>query len=239
DEQSDSEKIKTIMTYLYQLLEQLRYTLSNLGESNFNTTELANIEDPIYAKISDVEGNVTELGVTAEGISATVSDLAGNFSVVKQTVDGLDVRNENGTTTISGDHISSGTIEGVKLNSVNSKNGVFVKISNGTVLLGEDGTDGAEFSYDRTHDRVWLRSIDSAGLKIESDQNMSIDAGEDSRIYIGTSYDSQTIYIGDGVARSSEVRLYGDIYINGRSLDSYIQDAVQDAVQGTAGGTGV
>ena len=56
---TDEEKIRKIMNYLFILNEQLRYTLYNLGEENFNETALKEIKDPIYARIEDAEKNVT------------------------------------------------------------------------------------------------------------------------------------------------------------------------------------
>jgi len=39
--EGDTQKdIKTILNYLYQLQEQLRYTMRNIGEENFNEDEL-------------------------------------------------------------------------------------------------------------------------------------------------------------------------------------------------------
>jgi hypothetical protein len=56
---TDEEKIRKIMNYLFILNEQLRYTLYNLGEENFNETALKEIKDPIYARIEDAEKNMT------------------------------------------------------------------------------------------------------------------------------------------------------------------------------------
>lgn len=39
EEQSTDEKFGVITNYLYMLLEQLRYSMANLGRENFNDTE--------------------------------------------------------------------------------------------------------------------------------------------------------------------------------------------------------
>ena len=221
--QKDSEKIKVIMNYLYQLLEQLRYTMANLGEGNFNETELDNIREPIYAKISDVEGNLTQLSITAEGIESTVSNLSGEFSAVKQDVDGLSIQTSGGTTYITGDHVRTGTLEGINLSSEDPSSNNNVSIVDGTVALGNGIFVHGYFQYDDDNDRLWLRSASGTGLKIEANSNMSIDAM--SNIYIGTSYDDQVIYLG-GSGKGNTVRLYGDIYINGTALDTYIHDVM-------------
>ena len=67
-----NERLGKIENYLFMLLEELRYTLSNLGEENFNDATLA------------------ELGETVTGgLSSTVSDLSGNVSTLEQTASSL------------------------------------------------------------------------------------------------------------------------------------------------------
>lgn len=66
-QQSTDEKFDKIQSYLYMLLESLRFSLSNLDKDNFNDAGLDEISDmitePVYAQISDVEGNVTSLAL--------------------------------------------------------------------------------------------------------------------------------------------------------------------------------
>ena len=106
-EQSDSEKINVIQNYLYMLLEQLRYTLANLGMENFNETEFNDIAkiitDPVYAQLSDAEGNITALQLQAQGLTIRVQDAEGNISSLTQTVNGmrLEVKNGENKSTIS------------------------------------------------------------------------------------------------------------------------------------------
>ena len=56
-EQTTDEKLDVVTNYLYMLLEQLRYTLQNLGAGNFNDTELGEIgkiiTEPIYTDTGD------------------------------------------------------------------------------------------------------------------------------------------------------------------------------------------
>ena len=82
------QKLKAMEDYLVQVLEQLRYTLNNLGADNFNETDLKNIgveiNQPVYAKIEDVDSDLrTEITATAEGVV-------------------LDVHKEYATTWVSG-----------------------------------------------------------------------------------------------------------------------------------------
>lgn len=72
------ESIQTIMDYLYQLLEQLRYTLHNLNTKNFNQTELNTfvneITEPINISIQEVEeGLSAEIEVQADRITSEIT----------------------------------------------------------------------------------------------------------------------------------------------------------------------
>lgn len=95
-EQSTDEKLGVITNYLYMLLEQLRYTLANLGVGNFNETELDSfvnlITEPVYVQLRDAEGNIASLQITAESLTSRMSDAEGNISVLQQTSDSLSSR---------------------------------------------------------------------------------------------------------------------------------------------------
>lgn len=98
-EESPEKKIDTIQSYLFMLVEQLRYSLRNLDfDHNMNQTALQqfiqNVESPINTRITDVEkGLETQIIVTAEGIQTRVTsletDLNGkiqvNTSMIEQT----------------------------------------------------------------------------------------------------------------------------------------------------------
>lgn len=87
--QSTDEKFRLITNYLYMLLEQLRYSMANLGLENFNEKEFDDIvnliTEPVYVQLSDLEGNVSSLTVTAEQLNSRMSDAEGNISTLQQT----------------------------------------------------------------------------------------------------------------------------------------------------------
>ena len=143
DHQTTEENFNQVVNYLYMLLENLRYTLGNLGEDNFNDTELDSIgkliTEPVWARIADDEGNIHTLNVTAQNLLSQVSDLDGNLSALQQTAETLSSR----ITTADG-NISSLT---QTANSLSSKisdaegnisslsqtvNGFSLSVSNGT-----------------------------------------------------------------------------------------------------------
>ena len=96
DQQTTEENLNQVVNYLYMLLENLRYTLGNLGEDNFNDTELESlaklIREPIWARIEDNEGNIHTLNVTAQNLLSQISDLDGNISTLQQTAETLSSR---------------------------------------------------------------------------------------------------------------------------------------------------
>lgn len=102
-QQSTDEKFDKIQSYLYMLLESLRFSLSNLDKDNFNDAGLDEISDmitePVYAQISDVEGNVTSLALTAQGLSTRISDAEGNINTLSVRADSLTSR----ITSVEGD----------------------------------------------------------------------------------------------------------------------------------------
>lgn len=70
---SVEEQLSGIYNYLYMLLEQLRYTLSNLDGSNFNTAAFAPIADTIRKVdglkiVVGAEGNEMTFSLTANGL---------------------------------------------------------------------------------------------------------------------------------------------------------------------------
>lgn len=86
DEQSEEEKITLVVNYLYMLLEQLRYTLSNLGEKNFNQTELQNMADiitgPVYIELNDGKTKLSAIEQTATGLISRVSSTEASIDAV-------------------------------------------------------------------------------------------------------------------------------------------------------------
>ena len=69
----DTQKdIKTILNYLYQLQEQLRYTMRNIGEENFNADELDRLAVKITggAGFAQINAKVDDMGATLNLLSA-------------------------------------------------------------------------------------------------------------------------------------------------------------------------
>ena len=95
-DKSNEEKFGQITNYLYMLLEQLRYSLGNLGMENFNESalgELANvITQPVYVQLEGAQGEISALYVTAGVLSSRMEDAEGNISSLQQTAESLTSR---------------------------------------------------------------------------------------------------------------------------------------------------
>ena len=113
-EGSTAEKFEQISSYMFMLLEQLRYTMSNLGQDNFNKTELDDIadiiRDPVYAQLKNTNGQVASLALTAEGLSSRLGDAEGNITLLSQTVNGLALSVTNGSTSSTIALVSNGVV---------------------------------------------------------------------------------------------------------------------------------
>lgn len=154
DGQGTDAKIDEITNYLYMLLEQLRYTLANLGQENFNATELdgiANwITDPVFVKLEGVEGEMATIGVSLDGLYTRVTDAEGNISVLTQTAEGLTSRMTDAEGNISVLTQSATTLgtritnaEGSISTLTQSVDSITLNVANGTtssvISLSKDG----------------------------------------------------------------------------------------------------
>lgn len=141
--EGNDEKFDKVYNYLYMLLEQLRYTLSNLGSENFNTSDLGEIGEVITAPISDElqvfrrqmvgeGGAVSQIAQTCDALSSQITGINGSISTLTQTSASLTSRIQDAEGAISeikqtGNGLSlsvsnSGTSSTIALYS----NGVFV-----------------------------------------------------------------------------------------------------------------
>lgn len=157
EKQSTDEKFAVVTDYLYMLLEQLRYTLANLGEGNFNQAELENIGNvitqPVYVQLQGLEGQMASLSVTAEGIATRVSDVEGNISTLTQTSNAISARVQSAegnitslTATVNGLNSTvsgldgkytslSQTVSGMKLEVINGEQWSMISLTQNGVAI--------------------------------------------------------------------------------------------------------
>lgn len=102
EDQTNDEKLDVVTNYLYMLLEQLRYTLQNLGAGNFNDTELGEIgkiiTEPIYVDLENAAGAIADLTLTADQLTSRLEDAEGNISAIEQYAKSITLSVTNGKT---------------------------------------------------------------------------------------------------------------------------------------------
>ena len=95
-------KVDALTDYQVQLLEYLRYTLSNLDADNFNPSGLQEILEPVVLEIKDAEGEYATMVATVEGFQTTVQGYektvdgyTKQVSSFNQTVEGFSTKVSN------------------------------------------------------------------------------------------------------------------------------------------------
>lgn len=157
-EQSQEEKTRVILNYLYMLLEQLRYSFGNLSAENFNDAALEElvtlIREPVYVQLSDLEGNLSSLSLEAGLLASRISDAEGNISSLTQTAQGLTSRVSNAegsistlsqTATTLSSRITNAegnvsaiaqTVDSISLSVVNGENSSWISLTKNGVAVG-------------------------------------------------------------------------------------------------------
>lgn len=154
EEQSTDEKFGVITNYLYMLLEQLRYSMANLGRENFNDAEFDNIAniitEPVYVQLEGVEGEVASLQLTAQSLTSRITDAEGNISTLQQTSNSLMARVQDAEGNISSLQLTAQSLttritnaEGAVSSLTQTVNSITLSVSNGeyssTIRLLMDG----------------------------------------------------------------------------------------------------
>lgn len=156
------EKVTTIQNYMFMLVEQMRYTLQNLDQSNMNDAAVDSfvktLTDPIYVKLEDGEKKITQLAMTVDGMSLTASNGSAS-STISLTANGVVLSSAvvsfygmvtfsalatAGMTTINGGNITTGTIEAITLKGNTITGGTIT----GTTIRSVSSSDnGLEIYY--------------------------------------------------------------------------------------------
>ena len=166
-------------------LNDFNYAVSKMIQGGLN---LANLNADTNQVFTDIEGNVTTLQVTAEGLQTQVTAADGKASSAQQTangvqveVDGLKSRNivtidstglyvtnaAGQTTKLSGNQITSGTIEGVTL--ISKGTGATITISDGKITFSSGGGAASLTQTSRSGLYIEAGSVSGEGISISTD----------------------------------------------------------------------
>lgn len=169
---STNEKFEQLSSYLFMLLEQLRYSLANLGQENFNETAFQDIatiiRNPVYIQLENTEKQVASLAVAAEGMSSRLEDAEGNISQLGQTVNGLSTRVEDTEGNISQ---LSQTANGL-LTRVEDAEGNITLLSqtvNGLSLTVDNGSKTSTIALVSNGVEISSQTISFSGVVVFSD----------------------------------------------------------------------
>lgn len=105
DKKDVNEKLNMIQSYLYIMMEALRYSFSNIDKTNFNESGLmelsGEITKPLTIRISQDEETIAEIAITQQGLSTRMTNAEGNISTLEQTASGLSTTVSQHTTQIA------------------------------------------------------------------------------------------------------------------------------------------
>ena len=227
-EQSTDEKFEKITSYLYMLLEQLRYSMGNLDKENFNDAgleEIANIiTEPVYVQLKDDEANIAALTVTAAGLGARLSSAEGSISTLQQTATSLTSRISDAEGNISS---LTQTVNGMTLSVTNGSasstirllaNGVQLSSQSisfsGMVTFSDLSTSGETTINGDNITTGTIEAIDIYGCTIEGSTFQSVlqangtVGGEIQFCYLNTRYVAGGIRLDDLGAGTEYERAY-------------------------------
>ena len=89
--ETTEEKVNQIQNYLYMLVEQLRYSMANVGKENFNETEFDDIvnliTEPVYIQLKSETGEInSSIQATAENLTLRIEGVNTNLGKTNETV---------------------------------------------------------------------------------------------------------------------------------------------------------
>lgn len=228
---TQEKKLEKMQSYLFMLLEELRFSLSNMGKENFNENGFREISEeiagPVIKKyesldlsVTSGDGNEAEIQITGDGIKSTAKKITFSGMVTFSSLE-----DENNYTVINGATITTGTVSAVTLYGSNfycmlddekRRSGEILfcyptKTKRvGGLRIDNDGKGDATESKNR----IYLYAESGFVLKIYSDTRISIEAGD-------------LLYLGAGtITLDGRINLNGSVYVNGTPL-----------INGTTGGT--
>ena len=143
ERENDEQRIKDIYSYLFMLVEQLRYSLGNLGASNFNDTELDLLGEDITKELDDEvklishvlvgeTGSLSQIIASGDAIYTRLSNIEGDVTELYETADGLMLRiadAEDGLTEVIA------TVNGLTFKVSNGEESSTLKLYSGATLL--------------------------------------------------------------------------------------------------------
>ena len=152
------QRVEDMESYLYQLLEQLRYSFGNLDRSNFNDagfSEIAGIiSQPIIAEIKGIDGQLTEITATSAALTTRVEDAEGNITALYQFADEITQKVEDAEGNIT---TLTATAEGLNTRVTNAEGSISTLTQTAESLSTQiTGVEGSVSSLTQTVNSISL-----------------------------------------------------------------------------------
>ncbi len=237
--ESTEQRLDTVTNYLYMLLEQLRYTLANIGRENINDAAFEDMSEvithPLAIRVGDAEGNISSLQQWADGLvlsvengerSSSIRLTSGDITISSETVQfkGMVLFEDlsgSGKTEINGDNITTGTITGRTFRSILGTTGavsgeiemcyIDQRLVAGGIRLDDLGAGTSTEARHRMF--IYTSNVGSIpfAMKLQSAGSMSIDSG--GVLYMNSA--DRTTVNAPSVLLSGRVDIQGSLYLNG------------------------
>lgn len=173
--ETTEEKVDQIQNYLYMLVEQLRYSMANVGKENFNETEFDSIvnliTEPVYLQLKNETGEInSSIQATAENLTLRIEGVNENLGETNQIVTTLQA-SVNGFNTkvedLSGKYTSlQQTVNGFNA-TVGEINGQYSSVTQNvaSITARVDGHDGRFSTIEESVGNIKLE-VNGASVKL-------------------------------------------------------------------------
>lgn len=134
--ESAQEQIAALHSYLFQVREGLRYSLSNLGRQNFNKTELQEMNEEqkqtMEQMLAGVYGQLNGVSADLAAVLERINELGGEISTQKEWMEATDkdIKDLKQTVQVAEDGSAAIGSEGKRLNLIGE---IYI---NGVLLQG-------------------------------------------------------------------------------------------------------
>lgn len=240
--ETEKQKLEKVQSYLYILLEQLRFTLANMDKNNFNETGFQEISEEITRPVvkryesldltvqSDKDGTSASIQITGEGLKTEAKIIQFSGIVTFKALEEEGKKEEN-YTIINGAHIKTGTIDTMELKGNKIEGGEIDGANFYCTMDADNKTTGdVMLCYPTRNNVVGGLQINNSGsgTQTESSRRIFLYAQKgfvlklesDSRISIEA--DDQVYIATKGGAsislKGNRVDINGDVYVNGAPI---------------------
>lgn len=218
------QRVEDMESYLYQLLEQLRYSFGNLDRTNFNDagfSEIAEIiNQPIIAEIQGIDGQITEITVTSAALTTRVENAEGNITLLYQFADEITQQVEDAEGNIA---TLTATAQGLNTRVTNAEGSISQLTQTAESLSTKiTGVEGDVSTLTQT--------VNSISLGVSNGEESST-----IKLYRnGVAVSSQNIQF-TGMVRFSDLSGSGTTEINGNNITTGEIRAINFVARGEAG----